>query len=122
MYGRKLTGVFLLSLRKSRKTVDSFAVMQEAIEADRKAIEQARSELNHTESKATSDKYTAKKAELDAINSEQDEAYKNRKKLFEERDANKKAIDELYTKKRELRDAFKAANDAYCMFVPATLC
>lgn len=101
------------TLRKSRKTVDSFATQQTAIEADRKAIDEAKAKLDDPEARAASDKFNDLKSQLDKLTGQADEAYKSRNKLFEQRDANKKRLDELYGKRRELKDAFRAANDAY---------
>lgn len=101
-------------LRKSRKTVEGFQSQQASIEADRKAIDEAKAKLDDPEAKAASNQYSDLKSQLDKLTGQADEVHASRNKLFEQRDANKKKLDDLYSKKREVKDAFRSANDAYC--------
>lgn len=112
-YGPTLTP----SLKKSRRTIESFDAQQSAIDADKKALDEQRKLLDDPEAKAASEKYNALKAELDKLNDELDENSKLRNKHYEQVDGLKKQIDEQWSKKREARDAFRSANDAYCWFL-----
>ena len=101
------------SLRKSRKTVESFAAQQASIEADRKQIDEIKAQLDNPEAKAASDKYNALKDQLDEVNKKADEVHANKSKIYEERDAAKQRLDDAYTRRKELKQSFRDANDAY---------
>lgn len=75
------------SLKKTRKTVESFATQQAAIDADKAKIDEVRAALDDPEAKSISDKFNAARQELDTINKAHDEASKGRDALFEERNA-----------------------------------
>lgn len=75
------------TLKKTRKTVESFAAQQATIDAEKAKIDEVRTALDDPEAKSISDKFNAARAELDKINKEHDEASKGRDALFEERNA-----------------------------------
>lgn len=102
------------SLKKTRKTVESFNDQQAEIDAEKKKIDDIRAELDNPEAKAISAKFDAARSELDQINKQHDEASKGRDALFDERNAVSKELDALFTKKKESVAAFRAANDKYC--------
>lgn len=101
------------TLKRNRRTVESFQADQESIEADRRAVDELKKELDDPESKAVSDRYEAIKAELDELKKESDEAYAGRNKLFEERDEYQAELNVLYNSKRESTQKFRDANDRY---------
>ncbi|KAI5475599.1 nuclear segregation protein Bfr1 [Pseudohyphozyma bogoriensis] len=101
------------SLKKTRKTVESFSSQQAAIDADKAKIDTIRASLDDPEAKAISDKFTAVKAELDKINKEQEELSKSRDSLYEERNAASKELDAVYTKKKESAAVFREANNKF---------
>lgn len=75
------------SLKKTRKTVDSFSAQQNEIDEEKKKIDDMRAGLEDPEAKAINDKFNEAKAELDAINKKNDEASKGRDGLYDERNA-----------------------------------
>ncbi|TFK75903.1 hypothetical protein BDN72DRAFT_786031 [Pluteus cervinus] len=99
--------------KRQRKTVEGFAIQQQAVDADREKIDEIRKELDDPEAKALSERYDTIKAELDDIKKESDEAFAGRNKLFQERDALQTSLNALFTKKRESAQAFRDANDHY---------
>lgn len=100
-------------LRKSRKNVESFTTAQEAIDADRAKADELRAALDDPESKATSARYDAIKAELDELNKEQEGVHASRGKLLDERTSLSKELDALYQARRDRQSAFRAENDKY---------
>jgi uncharacterized coiled-coil DUF342 family protein len=105
-------------LRKSRKSVESFAPQQKEIDADKAKVEELRklTQGENPEWTAVSERYGAVRAELDALHKETDSLTNNRNALFEQRNSLSKQIDELWAKKKESRAAWKAENDRFCMF------
>ncbi|ORY83535.1 hypothetical protein BCR35DRAFT_265213 [Leucosporidium creatinivorum] len=101
------------SLKKTRKTVESFAAQQAAIDAEKAKIDEVRAALDDPEAKSISDKFNAARAELDKINKEHDEASKGRDALFEERNAISKELDAVFSKKKQSVIDFRAANDKF---------
>lgn len=101
------------TFKRNRRTVDSFEAEQESIEADRRAAEELRKQLDDPESKAMADRFDAIKAELDELKKESDDAYAGRNKLFEERDALQAEINTLYNSKRESTQRYRDANDRH---------
>ncbi|KAH7914348.1 hypothetical protein BJ138DRAFT_1133450 [Hygrophoropsis aurantiaca] len=99
--------------RRTRRTVENFQADQDSIEADRRAADELRKQLDDPESKAISDRYEVIKAELDELKKEADEAYAGRNKLFEERDGLQAQINALFNEKRESAQRFREANDRY---------
>lgn len=73
------------TLKKTRKAVESFSTQQALIDADKAKIDEIRAGLDDPEARALSDKFTAAKAELDAIHKVNDESSKGRDTLYEER-------------------------------------
>ncbi|KAH8094782.1 hypothetical protein BXZ70DRAFT_946035 [Cristinia sonorae] len=99
--------------KRNRRVVEGFQAEQEAIEALRASADELRKQLDDPEAKAASDRYTAIKAELDALKKEGDEAHANRSKLLDERSALQAQLDELYNQKRDSAQRFRDANDKY---------
>ena len=80
------------TLKKTRKTVESFATAQSSIDDDKKKIDDIRAGMDDPEAKAISDKFNAAKSELDAINKAHDEASKGRDAIYDERNAGKSMV------------------------------
>ncbi|KAF8914619.1 hypothetical protein CPB85DRAFT_1218909 [Mucidula mucida] len=99
--------------KRNRRTVEGFQSIQDSIEADRKTIEDLRTQLDDPEFKATSDRFDTIKAELDELKKEGDEAYAGRSKLFEERDDLQNQLNTLWTAKRESSQQYRDNNDRY---------
>lgn len=99
--------------KRIRKTVESFQASHDSIDADRRAADELRQQLDDPESKAISDRYDTIKAELDELKKESDEAYAGRTKFFEERDNLQAQITALYNEKRTSAQQFREANDRY---------
>lgn len=76
-------------LKKTRKTVESFATIQAGIDEDKIKVDALRAGLDDPEAKSISDRFNSAKSELDAINKAHDEASKGRDSIFEERNARK---------------------------------
>lgn len=127
------------TLRKHRKTVESFSSQQAAIDADKAKIDQVRKELDDPEQKAASKKFDELRKELDEVNKRMEEVSKSRDGLYDERNARElcccarslytpdsyiltrsvrrsvsKQLDELWQKKKASATAFREANNAYC--------
>ncbi|GAA5974514.1 hypothetical protein JCM11641_002067 [Rhodosporidiobolus odoratus] len=109
----KKTLTEISSLRKSRKTVETFAVQQEVIDADKAKIAEVRKELNDPEVKALGDKFDKLRKELNEINKKMDEGSKVRDGLFEERNDVSKQLDDLFAKRKATAIAFREANNAH---------
>jgi uncharacterized coiled-coil DUF342 family protein len=75
------------TLRKHRKTVESFSSQQAAIDADKAKIDQVRKELDDPEQKAASKKFDELRKELDEVNKRMEEVSKSRDGLYDERNA-----------------------------------
>lgn len=99
--------------KRSRRTVEGFQAEQDSIESDRAKADELRQQLDDPEAKAASERYDQIKVELDAIKKESDEAYANRNKLFDERNALQAQLDEAFNKKRESAQRFRDANDRH---------
>ncbi|KAL4075856.1 hypothetical protein J3A83DRAFT_4089779 [Scleroderma citrinum] len=100
-------------LKRSRKLVEGFQSMQDAIEADRRAADELRQQLDDPASKAMSERYDAIKAELDELKKEADEVHAGRSKIMEEREALQTQLNALWDEKREYERQFREANDRY---------
>lgn len=101
------------SLKRSRRTVESFQADQEAIEADRARTEALRKQLDDPEAKATSERYDAIRNELDELKKSSDEAFAGRTKLFDERNALSAELDGLFARKRESAQKHREATDRH---------
>ncbi|BGP56760.1 hypothetical protein JCM8202_004466 [Rhodotorula sphaerocarpa] len=101
------------SLRKQRKTVESFSAQQAAIDADKAKIDEIRQELDDPEQKAASKKFDDLKKELDEVNKRMEDVSKSRDGLYDERNALSKQLDELWQQKKASAAAFREANNAY---------
>ncbi|KAL0579698.1 multicopy suppressor of BFA (Brefeldin A) [Marasmius crinis-equi] len=99
--------------KRSRRTVETFQADQDAIESERKKVDELKKLLDDPESQAISNRYTEIRAELDALKQEEDKAYQGRSKLFEERDDLQAQINGLYNDKRESSGKYREANDRY---------
>lgn len=102
------------SLKRTRRTVEGFGGQDEAIQGDKKKIEELRKQLDAPDAKAASEKYNALREELDKLNEENDAARSSKNKVYEERDAIKAQLDAVHEKKREARNTFRDASDKYC--------
>jgi hypothetical protein len=103
----------ITTLRRSRRTVESFQKEQESIEADRAKADDIRAELDDPEAKAISERYDSIKTELDSLRSAADEAYSNRNQLYDERNGYQAELDTLFSRKRELTQSYREAQDKY---------
>jgi hypothetical protein len=101
------------SLKRSRRTVESFQAGQEAIEADRSRTEALRKQLDDPEAKALSERYDTIRSELDELKKSSDEAFADRSKLFDERNALSTELDALFARKRESAQQYREATDRY---------
>ncbi|KIY49210.1 hypothetical protein FISHEDRAFT_65259 [Fistulina hepatica ATCC 64428] len=99
--------------KRNRRIVEAFQADQDAIDADRKQIEELKTQLDDPAQKAISDRFDAIKAEMDALKKVEDEAYANRSKVFEERDGIQAQINALWSEKRESSRLYREANDRY---------
>lgn len=102
------------NLKKTRKTVESFAAQQEIIDVEKAKIDEIRTGLDSPEAKAINDKFNTIKAELDVINKAHDESSKGRDGLYDERNAISAEIDAVYTKKKEAMSVYRDANNKFC--------
>lgn len=100
-------------LKKNRKTVENFDLLQSQIDADRAKVDQLKATLDSPEAKALNKRYDEIKAELDAIQAEQDKQAGSRGKLLEQRTQLSAKLDALYQARRDRQAAFRAANDAF---------
>lgn len=101
------------SLKRSRKTVESFQVEQAAIDAERARADELRKQLDDPEAKAMSERFDTIRAELDELKKESDESFAGRNKLYDERNALSAELDALYTRKRESAQKHREAGDRY---------
>ncbi|GAA5879180.1 hypothetical protein JCM16303_001329 [Sporobolomyces ruberrimus] len=101
------------SLRKSRKTVESFSTLQAAIDSDKKKIDEVRAQLDDPEQKKMDEQFKSIKKELDEVNKKMDEQSKVRDALFDERNTLSQQLDELFTKKKASAQAFREGNNKY---------
>ncbi|KAJ8086644.1 multicopy suppressor of BFA (Brefeldin A) [Marasmius tenuissimus] len=99
--------------KRNRRTVEGFQADQDAIEAERKKIDELKKQLDDPEFKAISDRYDQIRDELAVLKKEEDEAYQGRSKLFEERDNLQVQVNTLYNEKRESSSNYREANDRY---------
>lgn len=81
------------SLRKQRKTVESFSAQQAAIDADKAKIDEIRQELDDPEQKAASKKFDDLKKELDEVNKRMEDVSKSRDGLYDERNARESQVE-----------------------------
>ncbi|CDR88259.1 related to BFR1-Nuclear segregation protein [Sporisorium scitamineum] len=100
-------------LKKNRKVVENFDTLQASIDADRAKVDQLKSTLDSPEAKALNKRYDEIKAELDAIQAEQDKQAGSRGRLLDQRTQLSSQLDALYQSRRDRQAAFRAANDAF---------
>lgn len=100
-------------LKKNRKVVESFDQIQSQIDADRAKVDELKSLLDSPEAKALNKRYDEIKAELDAIQAEQDKQVGSRGKLLDQRTQLSAKLDSLYQARRDRQAAFRAANDTF---------
>lgn len=99
--------------KRNRRAVEGFQAVQEAIDADKKTIEDLRKQLDDPEFRATADRFDALRAELDELKKEGDEAYAGRAKLYAESDDLKAQLNALYDEKRTSANNYREAGDRY---------
>ena len=99
--------------RRLRRTVEGFQAEQDAIDREKEEEKQLRAQLDDPETKAISEHYEKLQAEFDGLKREGDEAFANRSKLFDERDALRREIDAFWSLKKESHQRYKDANDRY---------
>lgn len=100
-------------LKKNRKTVENFDVLQSQIDSDRAQVDALKATLDSPEAKALNKRYDEIKAELDAIQAEQDKQAGSRGKLLDQRTQLSAKLDGLYQARRDRQAAFRAANDTF---------
>lgn len=101
------------TLKKSRKGLEQLGAQQGAIDALRAKVEGLRATLDDPESQAVSRRYDEIKAELDAINREQERLVGSRAKLQARRAALSRELDTLYGARRARHAAYQAEQDRY---------
>ncbi|KAJ4270269.1 multicopy suppressor of BFA (Brefeldin A) [Fusarium torreyae] len=101
------------SLRKIRKNFGQFEDSQKQIDDLRAKIKEIKDSMDDPEQKALSDQYTKIQAEIDAIKTEQDEAYKGLNSLRDERSKLQAEQQEKYTAIRKLKDDYYGQKKAY---------
>ncbi|KIY71421.1 hypothetical protein CYLTODRAFT_435216 [Cylindrobasidium torrendii FP15055 ss-10] len=99
--------------KRNRRTVEGFQAIQDAIDADKKSIEDLRAQLDDPEFRATADRFDAIRAELDELKKEGDEVYAGRAKLYSESDELKAQLNALYDEKRTSAQNHREAGDRY---------
>jgi len=99
--------------RRIRRTVEGFQAEQAAIDQEKERAEQIRAQLDDPETKAMSDHYEKLQAEFDGLKRESDEAFANRNKLYDERNALQREIDTFWSLKKESHQRYKDANDRH---------
>ena len=99
--------------RRLRRTVEGFQAEQATIDREKEEEEQLRAQLDDPEAKAISERYEKLQAEFDELKRESDEAFANRSKLFDERNAIQQEVDALWSLKKESQYKYKEANDRY---------
>ncbi|KAJ1032385.1 hypothetical protein NDA16_000412 [Ustilago loliicola] len=100
-------------LKKNRKTVENFDVLQSQIDSDRAQVDALKATLDSPEAKALNKRYDEIKTELDAIQAEQDKQAGSRGKLLDQRTQLLAKLDALYQARRDRQAAFRAANDTF---------
>jgi hypothetical protein len=103
----------LSQCKRNRRLVEGFQADQQAIDDDRAAADELRTQLDDPASKAASERYDAIKVQLEELNKERDEAYASRSKLYEERDSLQEQLNALFNQKRQSAQNFRDANDRY---------
>lgn len=94
------------SLRKQRKGFAGFEQSQKEIDDLKAELKAKRDTLDDPESKALSDKYSKLQTELDAIKSEQDDAFKNIQTLRDQRTKLQAEQQEKYLAIRKIKDDY----------------
>lgn len=103
----------ITALRKHRKALDSFDPQEEAIQQDKKKIEELRSKLEQfdPENKRLQKEFGEVLGQLRAMDSSKEELNSKYKKINTERDEVKKQLDGLFERRRQLNEEFKKANN-----------
>jgi hypothetical protein len=99
--------------RRLRRTVENFQADQDAIDREKEAEAELRTQLDDPVAKDISDRYEKLKAEFDGLKRESDEAHANKSKLFDERNALQQEIDAFWSLRKESNQRYKDANDRY---------
>lgn len=100
-------------LKLLRKTVEGLQSMQDAIDADRRSVDELRQQLDDPEAKAISDRCDTIKAQLDEVRKEGDEARAARNNLIEERGQLDSQISALIQEKQGCWQRFRDAENLY---------
>lgn len=101
------------SLKRSRKNVESFSVVQQSIDDDKAKADALSAQLDDPALKAASDKFDGIKAELGEIQKEGDKLYEQRNKLYDERREISAKLDEAHGRRKEGSAKYKEAQDIY---------
>ncbi len=100
------------NLRKQRKGFAGFDEVEKQISEKKANIKKLKDSLNDPESKALSERYNTKQAELDTIKAEQDDAFKNLNALRDEKTRLQAEQQEKYQAIRKIKDDYYNAERA----------
>lgn len=101
------------SLKKIRAVVQSFQAQQDAVEADRHRADELRKNIDDAQSKALNTEYVECQKKLDTMHNNTTAKKNQIDKLYDEKRRLTQAVQTEYTKKNELYQKQREANDAY---------
>ncbi|KAK0714596.1 hypothetical protein B0H67DRAFT_216138 [Lasiosphaeris hirsuta] len=104
------------NLRKQRKNFSQFDDAQKQIDDLRAKIKETKDSMDDPEAKALGEKYNKLQAELDAIKTEQDEAYKGLSGLRDERTKLQAEQNEKFQAIRKLKDEYYSQKKAHAVW------
>ncbi|WBW73259.1 mRNP complex [Schizosaccharomyces osmophilus] len=88
---------------RTRRSFTELNTLQASIDTMKNELNELRNQLNDPESKKLSEKFVEVRSQLDEVRQKQDSYYKDQRKIFSERDAQKATLDELYNQRRGLQ-------------------
>jgi hypothetical protein len=102
----------LSSLKRSQTTVELYQTLHSEVETNREKVDRLRKQLD-THPQNLAEKFSAVRAELDALQREHDDAYVNRQQLYQERDNLQKQLSALHEQRRQTVEKFRETQKAY---------
>ncbi|KAG5463709.1 MAG: hypothetical protein BJ554DRAFT_4529 [Olpidium bornovanus] len=97
------------ALKKARRTVETFQTLQEAIEADKAAMDELRKQLDDPESKALSTEYQELQDKLNELSKAKEGEQAERNALLERRNALNAQLDDAFNRRRALQEEHRVA-------------
>ncbi|EPY50321.1 mRNP complex [Schizosaccharomyces cryophilus OY26] len=88
---------------RTRRSFTELNTLQSAVDTMKSELNELRNQLNDPESKKLSENFVQIRSQLDEVRQKQDSYYKDQRKIFSERDAQKAVLDELYNQRRGLQ-------------------